>query len=166
MKFLYGFPVLAVSAAIAASSILTACGQKDEVFTLSQRVSDPVELTLVDVNPKGDSGDVKTFVADLYRGDQPYGSVMGTITKVGSIGKGSRLDREENLLAAVYDLPDGQISAMGISYYLKGANLLPEAEPVTRAIVGGTGKYVGVDGEVTTSRNSDNSYTHILRIKK
>ena len=166
MRFSCSLRILATTALIAAASMLTGCGKKEEVFTLSQRDSDPVELTHIDVNPKGDSGDMKTFVAGLYRGDQAYGSVMGTITKIGALGNGSRNDREENLLMAVYDLPGGQISAMGISYYIKGSHLLPEAEPVTRAIVGGTGEYIGVDGEVTTSRNRDNSYTHILRIKK
>ena len=34
-----------------------------------------------------------------------------------------------------------------------------------RAIVGGTGKYKGVEGEVTTTRNDDGTYTHVLDVK-
>ncbi len=123
-----------------------------------------MELVFLDLNPTGDSGDITTFEAGLYRDDEAYGSVMGTITKVGSLGEGARTDREERVLTAIYDLPGGQISALGISYYYEGDTLLPEGEPMTRAIVGGTGEYVGVDGEVTTTRNPDDSYTHVLRL--
>ena len=60
------------------------------------------------------------------------------------------------------ELPTG---ALGVSYYKESDRLLTIGEPATRAIVGGTGKYVGVDGEVTTVRNEDGSYTHTLRIR-
>lgn len=146
--------------------ILAGCGAGEKTITLTQRVDDPVELVFLDLNPTGDSGDVTTFEAGVYLDDEPYGSVMGTITTVGSVGEGAQLDREERVLTAVYDLPGGQISALGISYYYEGETLLPEGEPMTRAIVGGTGEYVGVDGEVTTTRNADDSYTHVLRIVK
>lgn len=149
---------------VAGGGLLGACGSGEETLTLMQRSDDPVELVAIDANPSGDAGDFTTFEAGLYRDDQPYGAVMGTMTKVGALGAGARPDREERLLIAVYDLPGGQISAQGISYYLDGDLLLPEGTPMTRAIVGGTGDYVGVDGEVTTTRNADDSYTHVLRI--
>lgn len=155
-----------MASAAAGLLLLSACGRSEETLNLVQRREDPVELSSLDLNPNGDSGDVTTFVADVYRDDKPFGSVMGTITTVGAIGKGSRPKREERLLAAVYDLPGGQISALGISYYFEGDKLLPKGESMTRAIVGGTGLYMGVDGEVTTTRNPDNSYTHVLRIVK
>jgi hypothetical protein len=68
------------------------------------------------------------------------------------------------MVTAVFDLPDGQISVLGVSYYYENDQLLPSDQPVTRAIVGGTGRYVGVDGEVTTVRNENGSYTHTLTI--
>lgn len=148
------------------ASALSGCSAGEETITLTQRVDDPVELVFLDLNPDGDSGDITTFEAGVYLDDEPYGSVMGTITTVGSVGEGAQLDREERLLTAVYDLPGGQISALGISYYFGEDILLPAGEPMTRAIVGGTGEYVGVDGEVTTTRNPDDSYTHVLRIVK
>ena len=150
----------------AGAFILAGCGTSDETITLTQRVDDPVELVFLDLNPTGDSGDLTTFEAGLYQDDAPYGSVMGTITKVGALGEGAKPDREERLLTAVYDLPDGQISVLGTSYYFESDTLLPEGEPMTRAIVGGTEAYVGVDGEVTTTRNPDGSYTHVLRLRK
>ena len=158
--------VTAMASAAVGLLLLSACGKGEKTLNLVQRSEDPVELTSLNLNPKGDSGDTTTFEASVYSNGKPFGSVMGTITKVGSIGQGSRTNREERLLTAVYDLPGGQISALGISYYFEGDRLLPKGESMTRAIVGGTGQYMGVDGEVTTTRNPDNSYTHILRIMK
>jgi alpha-D-ribose 1-methylphosphonate 5-triphosphate synthase subunit PhnG len=34
-----------------------------------------------------------------------------------------------------------------------------------RAVVGGTGKYRGIKGEVTTTRNEDGTYKHVLDVK-
>jgi RPA family protein len=36
---------------------------------------------------------------------------------------------------------------------------------IKRAIIVGTGKYKGVQGEVTTYRNEDGSYKQILHVK-
>lgn len=165
LRMRIGFTVLTLAAAMLIGTIvLTGCSEKEEIITLVMKANDPVELVSLDLNPKGDTGDITTFESALYRDDQPYGSVMGTITKVGSLGQGAKKDREERLAAAVYDLPGGQISVLGISYYFGGATLLPVGESVTRAIVGGTGRFLGADGETTVTRNQDGSYTIVLRI--
>jgi hypothetical protein len=144
---------------------LAGCSPQVSVITLTQVSGDEVELTELDLNPSGDSGDVTAFNAPVAKDGQPHGSFLGTMTKVGSIGDGWNIEREERMLTAVFDLPEGQISVLGVSYYKESDRLLTIGEPVTRAIVGGTGKYVGVDGEVTTVRNEDGSYTHTLRIR-
>lgn len=141
---------------------LTACGSSQESLTLTQSSDVPVELIALDLNAEGDQGDVTTFDADIYKDGELYGAMMGTMTKVGSLGEGSRPDREERMLVAVYDLPGGQINVQGVSYYLDQDQVLPENEAITRAIVGGTGDYLGISGEVTTTRNADDSYTHVL----
>jgi hypothetical protein len=143
---------------------LAGCSPQVSVITLTQVSGDDVELTELDLNPSGDVGDVTAFEAPVAKDGRPHGSFMGTMTKVGSIGDGWNIEREERMLTAVFDLPEGQISVLGVSYYNESDRLLSIGEPATRAIVGGTGKYVGVDGEVTTVRNEDGSYTHTLRI--
>jgi hypothetical protein len=147
-----------------AALLLTGCGTSEKTITLTQRSDDPVELVFLDLNPAGDTGDLTTFEAGLYLDDEPYGAIMGTMTKVGSVGAGANPNREERLLTAVFDLPEGQISVQGVSYYFEDDTLLAPGQPMTRAIIGGTGDYVGVDGEVTTTRNPDDSYTHVLSI--
>lgn len=155
----------AVIALVAISGLgLSACGAAETTFTLTQSAEDEVQLTPLNLNPDGDAGDVTAFDVPVRKDGELYGAVMGTMTKVGSIGDGWNTEREERMYTAVFDLPQGQISVLGISYYREGDTLLPAGEPVTRAIVGGTGEYVGVDGDITTVRNADGSYTHTVRI--
>jgi hypothetical protein len=148
----------------AASFFLVACSSSEETLTLTQSKGDSVVLTALELNPSGVAGDTTVFEGPVERDGEPYGSIMGSMTKVGALGAGWREDREERMLTAVFDLPNGQISVLGVSYYVEGDELLPAGEPVTRSIVGGTGDYVGIDGEVITVRNEDGSYTHTLSI--
>lgn len=158
-------PGVMVVAAVVAGLVLAGCNSSQTTLVLTQVSGDDVELNALDLNPSGEAGDLTTFEAPIAKDGEPYGSLMGTMTKVGSIGAGLNTQREERMLTAVFDLPEGQISVLGVSYYLEGDLLLPAGEPVTRAIVGGTGDYVGIDGEVTTVRNEDGSYTHTLTIE-
>lgn len=156
---------ITISTAVLGALVLAGCSSSQTTLVLTQVSGDDVELNALDLNPSGDAGDLTTFEAPITKEGQPYGSLMGTMTKVGSLGAGLNTEREERMLTAVFDLPEGQISVLGVSYYEEGDLLLPAGEPVTRAIVGGTGAYVGIDGEVTTVRNEDGSYTHTLRIQ-
>lgn len=158
-------PAIVFSAAALGALVLSGCTSSQTTLVLTQVSGDDVELNALDLNPSGDAGDLTTFEAPIAKDGEPYGSLMGTMTKVGSIGAGLNTEREERMLTAVFDLPEGQISVLGVSYYMQGDLLLPAGEPVTRAIVGGTGEYVGIDGEVTTVRNEDGSYTHTLSIQ-
>lgn len=151
--------------ALLGAVMLAGCSSSQTTLVLTQVCGDDVEFTALDLNPSGDIADVTIFDAPIAKDGQPYGSMMGTMTKVGSIGAGLNTEREERLLNAVFDLPQGQISVLGVSYYREGDTLLPAGEPERRAVVGGTGEYVGVDGEVTTVRNEDGCYTHTLRLE-
>ena len=55
---------------------------------------------------------------------------------------------------------------------ISGANIYPTNQlimqadaPQVRAIIGGTGKYKGIRGQVTTTRKSDETYTHVLEYR-
>ena len=149
---------------IAALALGAGCDSHVKTMILTQPTEE-ANLKLLETNPMGDIGDVTVFEAPIKRDGKPYGSLMGTMTKVGALGQGTHPNREERMLTAVFDLPNGQISILGVSFYKKKATYLPSKEPMTRAIVGGTGSYVGIDGEVTTTHNPDGSYTHIIKIQ-
>ena len=151
--------------ALASGIVLAGCQPKNEVIILTQPPK-AVTLKPLDLNPQGRIGDMSGFEAPVQNNGKPYGHVMGMMTRVGDLKSGSRPDREERMLTAVFDLPSGQISVLGISYYTQDARVLQKRVPMTRAIVGGTGRYVGVDGEVTTTHNADDSYTHVIRMMR
>jgi hypothetical protein len=66
----------------------------------------------------------------------------------------------------VFNLGDeNEIVAQGSTSYPKDEEQMKSGLQQKRAIVGGTGKYKGINGEVTTTRNEDGTYTHLLDVK-
>jgi len=60
---------------------------------------------------------------------------------------------------------ENKIVASGGTVYHKGEQIMKLGIEQKRAVVGGTGKYRGIKGEVTTSRNEDGTYKHVLDVK-
>jgi hypothetical protein len=60
---------------------------------------------------------------------------------------------------------ENKIIASGGTTYHKGEQVMKLGIAQKRAVVGGTGKYKGVKGEITTSRNEDGTYKHVLDVK-
>jgi hypothetical protein len=60
---------------------------------------------------------------------------------------------------------ENKIIASGGTSYSKGEQVMKLGIAQKRAVVGGTGKYKGVKGEVTTTRNEDGTYKHVLDVK-
>jgi hypothetical protein len=60
---------------------------------------------------------------------------------------------------------DNKIVASGGTSYRKGEQQIDIGIAQKRAVVGGTGKYKGIKGEVSTKRNEDGTYTHVLDVK-
>jgi len=60
---------------------------------------------------------------------------------------------------------ENEIISQGTSSYPKNKSLMEPGIIHRRAIVGGTGKYKGITGQVTTTRNEDGTYIHELEVK-
>jgi hypothetical protein len=60
---------------------------------------------------------------------------------------------------------DNKIVTSGGVIYPKGEQQMDIGIAQKRAVVGGTGKYKGIKGEVTTTRNEDGTYKHVLDVK-
>lgn len=157
--------IFALAAGVVAVATLAGCSPADETFTVEQP-ADAVVLELLQQNPESNVGDELIFESPIVKDGEPFGNLIGTMTTVSPLDAGTRPGLEERLLSAVFDFPDGQISVLGVSYYDPDETLLNDGETFVRAIVGGTGAYVGASGEVATTRNADNSYTHVLRVLK
>ena len=124
----------------------------------------PPTLTTIALGPAGPIGDEIIYEAALTRKGRPSGAIFGSITGIGSLQAGLRTDRETRLSVGVFELPEGQISVQGLTYYDPLAREIAASEPATRAVVGGTGKYLGARGEVVTRRLADGSYVHTIRL--
>ena len=61
----------------------------------------------------------------------------------------------------VFDLGSGDsIVVAGGSVYAKATTEMNSDMPQRRAVIGGTGKFLGARGQVTTTRKGDGTYEH------
>jgi hypothetical protein len=60
---------------------------------------------------------------------------------------------------------ENKIIVSGGTSYKKGEEIMEPEVSQKRAVVGGTGKYKGIKGEVTTIRKENGTYTHVLDVK-
>lgn len=157
--------IIAVAASVSVVLMLAGCAPAEQTLTVEQP-ADAVVLETLQQNPDSNVGDERIFESPIVKDGEPFGNLIGTMTTVSPLEAGTRPGLEERLLSAVFDFPDGQVSVLGVSYYDPDETLLNDGETFVRAIVGGTGAYFGVSGEVATTRNADNSYTHVLRLVK
>jgi hypothetical protein len=92
-------------------------------------------------------GDEVVFTSPLF--DRKGGTRQGTLYTAAKIVKGGRFDQVSLIASAIYVLNDGsQISAAGLFSFSK---------PVSVAITGGSGRYAGARGSLTSTTAKDSS---------
>ena len=159
-------------AALFASVLITACGahstnQSTETFTVYEDVP---KMSLLDLGAPGNSlGDVYHFSAPLHseRGGPVTGEVIGskTLVKVATDAN-PNLERRATILFFTFADGKDQIIAFGAADYSPSAPEFDAGQPVVRPVLGGTGKYMGARGQVTSTRNADGSYTQVFTLLK
>lgn len=141
-----------------------------EEFTLIQ---DPPSLTSIEVSDGAETsggashGDILAFEAAVSRDGEVIGDVSGILTTVDIPleGGNGREVFEERIGTLVFRLSEADsIVVNGSSVYPAGADEMAPGTPQIRAILGGTGAYMAVEGEVLTVRNDDGTYTHTLTL--
>jgi hypothetical protein len=131
---------------------------------------DAPTLNPVDVGKPGNSpGDGYYFFANLH--DQSGGPVTGHLSVTKTVIKPpdpAKPDAEQRatLLFFVFDNSQDQIVVAGVPDYPPNAPEFGANQPVLRAVLGGTGKYNGAGGQLTSTRNSDGSYTQEFSLTK
>jgi len=159
-------------AALLASTLMAACGLRStnpssETLTVYQ---DAPTLSLLDLGPPGRSpGDVHHFFAPLHSspGGPVTGEVFGTKTLVKlATDANPNLEQRTTLLSFTFSDRQDQIIALGVADYSPTAGEFNPSQPRARAILGGTGKYMGARGQLTSTRNADGSYTQVFTLLK
>jgi hypothetical protein len=149
-----------IAAVIAVSA---GCGDDGETLSVVATAKGQ-HLRTVDLGRPGKSGgDVYVFDGPLLDSEEEesVGSVYGTQTSIA-------LDRDSETVQAMitYDFRDGdRITVGGIGEYPRGDLGLIENQEFERPILGGTGRYSGASGSVTSVRRPDGGYEHTFEIE-
>jgi hypothetical protein len=155
--------ITTAAAALSLSALIAACGAHStnpstETFTVYE---DAPKMSQLDLGAPGNSlGDVYHFSAPLHskRGGPVTGEVIGskTLVKVATDAD-PNLERRATLLFFTFTDGKDQIIAFGAADYSPSAPEFDAGQPVVRPVLGGTGKYMGARGQVTSTRNADGS---------
>ena len=161
-----------MAATASASVLIAACGahstnQATETFTVYE---DAPKMSLLDLGAPGNSlGDVYHFSAPLRseRGGPVTGELIGSKTLVKMPSDASpNLERRATLMFFTFADSKDQIVAFGAADYSPSAPEFEAGRSAVRPVLGGTGKYIGARGQVTSTRNSDGSYTQVFTLLK
>ena len=164
--------ILTAAAALTVSVLIAACGAHStnpstETFTIYQ---DAPKMSLLDLGAPGNSlGDVYHFSAALHseRGGPVTGENVGSKTLV-KLPTDANPNMERRATLMFFTFADGkdQIIAFGAADYSPSTPEFEAGKPVIRPVLGGTGKYIGARGQVTSTRNVDGSYTQVFTLLK
>jgi hypothetical protein len=158
--------------ALLTSIVMAGCGQHStnpstETFTVYE---DAPKMSLLDLGAPGNSlGDVYHFVAPLH--STPRGPVTGeligskTLVKVPTEAN-PNLERRATLMFFNFADRKDQIIAFGVADYSPNTPEFEAGQPVVRAVIGGTGKYIGARGQLESMRNADGSYRQTFTLLK
>jgi hypothetical protein len=122
----------------------------------------PKSSTTPDLGPGVATVSVHDAVLRSSKG-KPVGTFHVVIT---TVNESAGVEIEKRMRDVVFYLGDGQIVASGMGLYPKTDPYLVVKVPHRIAIVGGTGKYLGARGEVTTTRSTNGTYRHVLTLLK
>lgn len=164
--------IILPAAAVSASVLVAACGahstnSSTETFTVYE---DAPKMSLLDLGAPGNSlGDVYHFSAALHseRGGPVTGELIGSKTLV-KLPTDTNPNQERRATLMFFTFADGkdQIIAFGASDYSPSTPEFEAGQSAVRPVLGGTGKYMGVRGQVTSTRNSDGSYAQVFTLLK
>lgn len=152
-----------ILAVIIATPFSVLQAQVTTTFTIHQ---DLPSLVHVDLGQDGHShGDLLAFDAPIQGTNGEQGTISGFVLTV-DIPEGEHEVFQDRIVSLVFDL--GNANTLVISgksvYPNQGEVEMARNNPQIRAIVGGTGKYIGARGQVSTTRDDDGGYTHLIEL--
>ena len=154
---------LALAGALAVVPYGFASAQDDQAsFAISQDV--PALAVVARAETGASPGDMLAFEASITHEDGREGVLRGLLVTV-DIPDATGDLLEDRVGQLVFDLGEGNsLVVAGASVYESQADEMTPGAPQVRAVVGGTGQYIGARGEVETIRNADGSYEHVFTL--
>lgn len=164
MLFLAASAALTLSACSVAPKAHDAASRPFETLVVQQGA--PLIID-VDIGVAGKSvGDLYIFGAAVTDSKGRKGSLTGTLLVADAIDPKTGKVWETRLGDLTFILDGDQLLAKGASVYPRTDREMEVNKPQVRALIGGTGRFVGVDGDVSTVRNADGTYTHTFRLMR
>ena len=157
--------LIAIAVALTALS-LVGCSSKVGTTTFTLQQPKP-HLESLPVKQSGHAmGDLVTFVAPVTRDGSPAGTISGSLLAVDMPGDGIGEETLESRISTIVIRfsPTDCLTLTGSALYPSTESEMPPSAPQIRAITGGTGTYIGARGQVTTTRNADGTYTHVVEL--
>ena len=170
--------MLAISVAL-----FTSCGQEQQTATIYPTMDTELQstspamssfkmtqaapnLTHIDLDKEGSThGDLLAFDADVQTEDGLKGKLSGYLLTI-FIPEANEEAFQEKMVQMVIDLGEGNTIVVG------GKSVYPHVDKSEmminqtqlRAIIGGTGKFIGARGQIASNRNEDGSYEHVVEL--
>lgn len=153
---------LSLLAGLAGALLLSGAAQARDTFSIIQ---DKPELTHIDLGKEGPShGDMLAFEATFTTTEGKKGTMNGLITTV-DVPDGAGDKFFDRLADIVLDFGNADTLVIaGRSVYAVGAGEMVVDAPQVRAIVGGTGRFIGKRGQMTTTRRDAGHYEHKIEL--
>lgn len=152
--------------------VMTACNTTEkpsewQTMTLTKSKSELVEVN--DLDDVREHGEMMFFESELTdETGKPVGQAIGMTVIIDIPGEDiagdSEIEERFSTMAIVFEDGD-EIMTMGAHVYPANEKLMQANVPQSRAIIGGTGKYMGIRGQMTMTRDVDGSYTLALKYK-
>ena len=159
-------------AAVLCLTLLAACGLRSTTASIETLTvyEDKPTLKLLDLGPPGNSpGDVYHFFATLHSslGGPVTGEVFGSKTLIKmATDTNPNLETRATVLFFTFANRQDQIVALGATDNPPTAGEFEAGQPAVRAILGGTGKYMGARGQLTSTRSANGSYKQVFTLLK
>lgn len=137
--------------------------------TMSLTQAKPILVEIADEDTSREHGERMAFEAKLNDASgKAVAQLLGMHTIVdipGEDGVGnSAIEERFTTMAIVFEGGD-EIVIEGANVYPMDQKIMQADTPQLRAIVGGTGKYKGIRGQIKTVRSADETYSHTLEYK-
>ena len=151
--------------AAAATFLLTGPVAAEQSLTISHG---PVPTpTYIDLGAPGDSvGDQRIWQFDGQTGDQQNVVTDWVMTTTSQSSAASDMERRVTLgVFSIGQDAKNTILIQGVGLYPKVCSTLKSDAVLQRAVIGGTGKYAGAIGTVTSTHLPDNTWQHVINLK-
>jgi hypothetical protein len=149
-------------AALALIGLVAVPASANQTFSILQELP---AITHVDIGAPGSShGDVMAFEAPFTAEDGTTGEMHGVIITVSIPIEGSDpfLDRIAQIVVNFGDT-NTLVIAGTASYPTEQAEMAPDS-PHIRAVIGGTGRFIGARGQMVTTRRDAGHYEHTFTL--